>query len=54
MRRWAVSNVAGWKLSYQAEPNAYLRDWESVRQATELGYSIGLRLNSSGLIGDVI
>jgi hypothetical protein len=23
----------GWKLTYQATPNAYLRDWESVRQA---------------------
>ena len=44
----------GWKLAYQPTPNAYLRDWESVREATELGYSIGLRLNSTGLIGDVI
>ena len=44
----------GWKLSYQATPNAYLRDWESIRQATELGYSIGLRLGSDGRIGDVI
>jgi len=44
----------GWRLAYQATPNAYLRDWESVRQATELGYSIGLRLGSDGRIGDVI
>jgi predicted metalloprotease with PDZ domain len=44
----------GWKLTYQTTPNTYLRDWESVRQATELGYSIGLRLGSDGRIGDVI
>jgi predicted metalloprotease with PDZ domain len=44
----------GWKLAYQTTPNAYLRDWESVRQATELGFSIGLRLGSDGRIGDVI
>ena len=45
---------SGWKVAYQAGPNAYLRDWESVRQATELGYSIGLRLSADGRIGDVI
>jgi predicted metalloprotease with PDZ domain len=44
----------GWKLAYQTVPNAYLRDWESVRQAMELGFSVGLRLNSDGRIGDVI
>jgi predicted metalloprotease with PDZ domain len=44
----------GWKVAYQATPNAYLRDWESVRQETELGYSIGLRIGSDGRLGDVI
>jgi predicted metalloprotease with PDZ domain len=45
---------SGWRLAYQTTPNAYLRDWESVRQATELGFSIGLRLGSDGRVGDVI
>ena len=45
---------SGWKLAYQAMPNGYLKDWEQVRQGTELGYSIGLRLSSDGRIGDVI
>jgi predicted metalloprotease with PDZ domain len=27
----------GWKLAYQTKPNAYLRDWESVRQANGTG-----------------
>ena len=44
----------GWKLAYQPMPNAYLNHWEQVRQGTELGYSIGLRLGADGRIGDVI
>jgi predicted metalloprotease with PDZ domain len=44
----------GWKLAYQATPNAYLSHWEQVRQGTELGYSIGVRLGADGRIGDVI
>ncbi|HYV24316.1 MAG TPA: hypothetical protein VE969_03690 [Pyrinomonadaceae bacterium] len=45
---------SGWKLGYQAAPNAYLNDLESVRHGVELGYSIGLRLHGDGLVGDVI
>ncbi len=44
----------GWKLAYQTTPNGVLRDQEQVRRSTELGYSIGLRLNEDGLIADVI
>jgi len=44
----------GWKLAYQATPNGVLKDQEQVRKFTELGFSIGLRLNEDGSIGDVI
>ena len=45
---------SGWKLAYQPKPTDYLNDVESVRHGVELGYSIGLRLHSDGLVGDVI
>jgi predicted metalloprotease with PDZ domain len=44
----------GWKLAYQPAPNDVLKDQEQVRRGTEMGYSIGLRLNSDGSIADVI
>jgi predicted metalloprotease with PDZ domain len=44
----------GWKLAYQPTPNEVLKDQEQVRRGTEMGYSIGLRLNSDGSIADVI
>ncbi|PYS34635.1 MAG: peptidase M61, partial [Acidobacteria bacterium] len=44
----------GWKLAYQATPNSVLKDQEQVRKFTELGFSIGLRLNEDGSIADVI
>jgi len=44
----------GWKLAYQATPNGFLKDQEQVRKFTELGYSIGLRLNEDSSIADVI
>ena len=44
----------GWKLAYQATPNGVLKDQEQVRKFTELGFSIGLRLNEDGSIADVI
>lgn len=44
----------GWKLSYQTTPSAFLQDLEQVRRGTEMGYSIGLRLNQDGSIADVI
>jgi len=44
----------GWKLAYQATPNGVLKDQEQVRKFTELGYSIGLRLNEDSSIADVI
>ena len=44
----------GWKLAYQTTPSGFLKDLEQVRRATEMGYSIGLRLNEDGSIVDVI
>ena len=44
----------GWKLAYQATPNGVLKDQEQVRKFTELGFSVGLRLNEDGSIADVI
>jgi predicted metalloprotease with PDZ domain len=45
---------AGWKLAYETTPSGFLKDLEQVRHATEMGYSIGLRLNEDGSIADVI
>jgi predicted metalloprotease with PDZ domain len=44
----------GWKLAYQATPNAVLKDQEQAHRGIEMGYSIGLRLNEDGSIADVI
>jgi predicted metalloprotease with PDZ domain len=44
----------GWKLAYQTTPNDVLKDQEQVRHGTEMGFSIGLRLNEDGSIADVI
>jgi predicted metalloprotease with PDZ domain len=44
----------GWKLVYQGTPNGFLKDFEQLRRTTEMGYSIGLRLNDDGTIADVI
>jgi len=44
----------GWKLIYQTTPSGFLKDLEQVRRATEMGFSIGLRLNEDGTIADVI
>ena len=44
----------GWKLVYETTPSGFLKDLEQVRRGTEMGYSIGLRLNADGSIADVI
>jgi predicted metalloprotease with PDZ domain len=44
----------GWRLVYQATPNGFLKDFEQVRKITELGFSIGLRLQEDGTIADTI
>lgn len=44
----------GWKLVYETTPSGFLKDLEAVRHATEMAFSIGLRLNADGSIADVI
>ena len=44
----------GWKLVYETTPSGFLKDLEQVRRGTEMGYSIGLRLNADGSIADVV
>lgn len=44
----------GWKLAYDPTLSGFLKDLEQVRHGTEMGYSIGLRLNEDGSIADVI
>jgi predicted metalloprotease with PDZ domain len=44
----------GWKLAYETTRSGFLKDLEQVRRTTEMGYSIGLRLNEDGTIADVI
>jgi predicted metalloprotease with PDZ domain len=44
----------GWRLTYDAEPGQRITDLLAAREQVEMGYSIGLRLNTDGLITDVI
>ncbi|MGH3799237.1 MAG: M61 family metallopeptidase [Pseudonocardiaceae bacterium] len=44
----------GWRLAYDAEQGQRITDLEAARKAVEMGYSLGLRLNTDGLITDVI
>ncbi len=44
----------GWRLTYDAERGQRIKDVESVRERVELGYSLGLQLDTEGLITDVI
>jgi predicted metalloprotease with PDZ domain len=44
----------GWRLNYDAEQGQRIMDLEAARKEVELGYSLGLRLNTDGLITDVI
>jgi predicted metalloprotease with PDZ domain len=44
----------GWHLVYGAERSQYLQDLEGARNGVEMGYSLGLRLQTDGLVVDVI
>lgn len=46
----------GWRLAYGPERNAFLQDLETWDPSAgmELGYSLGLRLNTAGLIDDIL
>jgi len=45
---------AGWRLVFGEEPNAYLRDAEKDRKLTDLSYSLGIVVNSAGLLSEVV
>jgi predicted metalloprotease with PDZ domain len=44
----------GWRLTYDAERGQRLADLQVARKQIEMGYSLGLRLNTDGLVTDVI
>src|SRR5262249_50736818 len=44
----------GWRLRYDAMRSQPIKDMEAVRKRVEMGYSLGLRLSTEGLISDVI
>ncbi|MGH8973241.1 MAG: M61 family metallopeptidase [Acidimicrobiia bacterium] len=45
---------AGWRLEYDDEPGPRLAVLQAVRKQIEMGYSLGLRLDTDGVITDVI
>jgi predicted metalloprotease with PDZ domain len=45
---------SGWRLTYDAEQGQRIKDLEAARKHIEMGYSLGLRLNTDGLITDVV
>ncbi|MGH3694185.1 MAG: M61 family metallopeptidase [Pseudonocardiaceae bacterium] len=44
----------GWRLTYDAVQGQRIKDVEALRERIEMGYSLGLRLDTEGLITDVI
>jgi predicted metalloprotease with PDZ domain len=45
---------SGWRLTYDTERGQRIKDQETARKQVEMGFSLGLRLNTDGLITDVI
>ncbi|HEX8070694.1 MAG TPA: hypothetical protein VF546_12130 [Pyrinomonadaceae bacterium] len=46
--------ASGWRLVYNDTPNEYVKAQEAINKGVELGFSLGLRLNSSGQIRDTV
>jgi predicted metalloprotease with PDZ domain len=44
----------GWRLAYDATRSQHVQDLEEGRERVEMAYSLGLRLNTEGLIADVL
>ncbi|MFL6256051.1 MAG: hypothetical protein ACJ74T_13660, partial [Pyrinomonadaceae bacterium] len=44
----------GWRLNYDATRGQHVEDLEDGRERVEMGYSLGLRLNTGGLVADVL
>ncbi len=61
-RLWSLSPNAplggiergGWRVTYDDKRSQRTEDFEDGRERVEMAYSLGLRLNTAGLIGDVI
>jgi predicted metalloprotease with PDZ domain len=61
-RLWSTSAHAplggvergGWRLTYDAARGQHMEDLEDGRERVELAYSLGLRLNTGGLVADVL
>jgi predicted metalloprotease with PDZ domain len=61
-RLWSLSPRAplggvergGWRLTFDETRDQNTQDAEDVRERVEMAYSLGMRLNSAGMIGDVI
>lgn len=61
-RLWSLSPNAplggiergGWRVTYDDVRSQHTEDFEDGRERVEMAYSLGLRLNTAGLIGDVI
>jgi predicted metalloprotease with PDZ domain len=44
----------GWRLTYDAARGQHVKDSEDGRDRVEMAYSLGLRLNTDGLVADVL
>jgi predicted metalloprotease with PDZ domain len=44
----------GWRLTYDAKRGQHTQDMEDERERVEMAYSLGLRLNTGGLVADVL
>jgi predicted metalloprotease with PDZ domain len=61
-RLWSLSPNAplggiergGWRVTYDDVRGQHNEDFEDGRERVEMAYSLGLRLNTAGLVGDVI
>ncbi len=44
----------GWRVTYDDSRSQHVEDLEDGRERVEMAYSLGMRLNTAGLIGDVV
>lgn len=44
----------GWRVTYDDVRSQHTQDFEDGRERVEMAYSLGLRLNTAGLVGDVL
>jgi predicted metalloprotease with PDZ domain len=44
----------GWRVTYDDTRSQHVEDLEDGRERVEMAYSLGMRLNTAGLVGDVV